>query len=382
MYFKLRHSLKFWLCLILLSLSLSCSLNGILPDGVRPEGIRSEKEILKMRWARNLDPVYNTGNLPIALQSVEIYQGLLFAGSDEGVMSAYDLETGRILWSHQDTDGQHAGPVVYNNKLIYGNRQGRVYARDYLTGELIYSVDLDAPIETRGVIVDGRLFFHLRNHKIFSMDATTGKVLWSYRRSVPFLTTVQGSSKPLIWNNQIIVGFADGFLVSLNLEDGLLLWESRLGQGSQFVDVDLSPKFVGDYIVASSLAGELTLIDPTSGNVVRRVDVTPSRAPIVLDSGGMLIGTVDGSLHLYDAQFNPLKHLELSQLPVTGIFSWKDGYLVTMASKEIYWFSKDLSTKKKAFDLGHAHSSILGEPRVEDDYFAFISSRHRLYVFK
>lgn len=374
---------KFFIVLFGVFFSTACSLvTDRLPESARPKGVAKEKPILNMVWSKNLDPIHNTGNLPIAVHSPYIYEGILYAGHGNGYMMAYDLENGRELWRKNDEGAYHAGPKVYNGMLIYGTRQGRVFARDYLTGELIYSVDLESSIESVPVIENGRLFFHLRNHRVFSLDAATGKILWAYRRSVPFTTTVQGVSRPLVYEGKVIIGFADGSVAALNIEDGVLLWDIRLGDGSNFVDVDINPTLINNQLAVSSLEGDLKFVDPNSGQIIRRLDITPSRAPLILSGQRMMVGTTRGQLVVFDRHFARVFEKSFARVPITNIVPWKNGHIVTLASKEIYWVSPDFENVSQVFDMGHAHSAVLGDVSLSDQVLAFISARHRLYVFK
>lgn len=345
-------------------------------------GVRDNSDLLRPAWFKNIDPIYNTGNLPIAVHGPVIFQGILFAGTDEGEMVAYHLADGRELWREKDNGGYHSRPVVYNNKLLYGTRQGRVYARDYLSGQLIYSVDLDAAIESPAVVHEGRMFFHLRNHKIFSMDVETGKILWAYRRSVPFLTTMHGVSVPKIHEGRLIVGFADGAIVALGLEDGVVIWEARIDGGGKFVDVDLDPFIFNGQLLSSSVSSELHLIDPLSGQMIRRVELNLSRSPFKISDQRVLAGTTTGQVKLLDRHLGVLNTLDLGHSHVTNILPWKGGYLITLAENRLFWIDAEVSESREVFDLGHAHSGVLGHATADEGFLSFISSRHRLYVFK
>ena len=163
----------------------SCSSVESLMGDYYPQAVKDDDQNFTLTWAKNLDPVYNSGNLPIAFNSPLINEGLVFAGHANGEMVAYQLDNGRPVWSEKDKGGHHGRPILYKDMIIYGTNQGRVIARNFLTGKIVYSVDVGSSIESQGVLYKGRVFFHLRNHQIFSLDATTGKTLWAYKRSVP-----------------------------------------------------------------------------------------------------------------------------------------------------------------------------------------------------
>jgi alcohol dehydrogenase (cytochrome c) len=40
--------------------------------------------------------------------------GLVFTGDAEGFFTAYDIQTGKSLWSFQCGSGHHSGPITYS----------------------------------------------------------------------------------------------------------------------------------------------------------------------------------------------------------------------------------------------------------------------------
>ena len=133
------------------------SLNNL----ISVEGVKKHSTFFNSSWRKNLDPVYDTGNLPIALNSPEIYDGIVFNGNNNGSFEAYDLESGRLLWKKKVRGEFHAKPTIYKKSVIYGTTDGRVYSHQYQTGKLNYELDLGASVESDGVVHDGRIFFHL-----------------------------------------------------------------------------------------------------------------------------------------------------------------------------------------------------------------------------
>ena len=361
--------------IFLLFITFGCANLSKTFDSTKPESQKA-----RLSWVKNLDPSYDTGNLPIAFQSPLIHDGLVFVGKDGEGMRAYQLNNGRLVWKVKDKGDYHAGIRVFEDLLIYGTNEGRVYARNYLTGEQEYAIDLDAPIESRPTFAKGVAYFHLRNHKVFALDAKTGEILWAYKRSVPYLTTIQRASLPLVHDGKVFVGFADGSVVAINAEDGVLLWESRLVSGSKFIDVDVAPMIYRGKLLVNSLAGELNILDPQTGNILRRVSITPARKPLEL-AEGLVVGTVDGKVHLLNSQFEIVSSIDLGRKAVTGVLPWKEGYIVTLAAKKIFWVDASLKQRETLFHLGHESSAVFGDSALSQGKAAILSSRNRLYLF-
>lgn len=345
--------------------------------------IKGAKELPKFftaRWIKNLDPGHDTGNLPIALQSPLIYRGFVYVGDNSGHMNAYSLEDGRLIWRFAEQDGYHSMPVAYKNSIIYGNANGRLYSRDYRSGKLNYAVDVGASVESQPTIYKGRLFLHSRNHQVFALDVETGKILWAYKRSVPFLTTLQRVSRPFVYSNRVYVGFADGFVASFSTEEGVLLWETKVAEGNKFIDVDSAPIVFSGKLVVTSMSDSLAVVNIKNGLIERKIPYSVSRAPFT-HKEHLIAGTADGELIRLDKDFKVVLKKKIAKDSVSNIRYFKnrliistvDGYLISVDDQ-------NFDVEEQRF-LGHKSSAIFGDLAIEDDSMAAMSSRNRLYVF-
>ncbi|EQC46157.1 PQQ-binding-like beta-propeller repeat protein [Bacteriovorax sp. Seq25_V] len=349
-------------------------------DVYKPEGVREAKNVFTPAWIKNLDPAYETGNLPISLGSPLIHDGVVYAGNNNGTMDAYSIKNGRLLWREKIKDGFQSAPIVYENLLIYGDVSGRVYAKDIVSGDFKYQFDLGSSVDSTLTVSKGRLFVHTRNHKLFAIDALTGKVLWSYKRSIPFFSTLQRTSKPLVVENRVFVGFADGFLLAFSLEEGQVVWEKKMSTADKFVDVDMSPTYFRGKLIVSSINGQAEVIDPQSGALHNRLAFTTNRDAYYLGSS-VVFGTIDGKLVIVDSSFNVEREVKVSTSAISSMSAWKNGYVITTVGKELIYIDQKFNVISK-YDLGSVHSAVFGVVSVEDDHLAMMSSRNRLYLFK
>lgn len=347
----------------------------------KPTKVVEGRASLTPAWIKNLDPLYDSGNLPIGLQSPLIHEGIVYAGHNSGYMQAYELENGRTVWSEFDGSAYHAGAVAYKDQVIYGTVQGRVISRHGILGTVKYSVDLGASVETRGVISNGRVFFQLRNHQVFCLDVETGKILWGYKRSVPYLTTLQRAGTPVVYKDKLLVGFADGTFAALSIEEGVLLYETKLSTATKFVDIDNAPFILQDRVYISPVGGFLSLIDPNTGKVLRTSDFTVSRPPLVRDEQ-LLFGTPNGELVLTDKNLNVLKTTKISEGVITSIVPYKHSFAVSTTAGTILLVDQKGLEVTETFKLGHAYSAVFGEMVSTGDDLAVLSSRNRLFLFK
>lgn len=351
----------------------------------KPIGVAPKLKALKPAWIKDMDPAYESGNLPIALQSPLIHEGIVYVGHNSGSMEAFELENGKPVWSEFDGSTYHASPVAYKDQIIYGTVQGRVISRHYTTGKIKYSVDLGASVETKGVVHQGRIFFHLRNHQVFSLDVETGKILWGYKRSLSYLTTLQRASTPLVYKDRVLVGLADGTLVALSVDEGVLLYESKLSTASKFVDVDNAAFIMNDKVYVGAVGGTLSMIDPNTGKVLRKADFIASRAPYLNPSehnDQLLFGTPTGELILADKNLTVLSTNKISEGVITSVVPFKKALAVSTTAGEILLVNAQTFQVLEKFQLGHAYSAVFGELAVQDQYLSVLSSRNRLFIFK
>lgn len=359
---------------ILSSVVLVSACSHIQPDG------KAERPFSPV-WTKNLDPLYDSGNLPIALQSPLIYEGLVFVGDNAGYFSAFELDNGRLVWKEKENTTYHAGAVGYKDQIIYGTVQGLVTSRQYLTGKIKYSVDLGASVETVGTIYEGRIFFQLRNHQVFALDLETGKILWAYKRSVPNLTTLQRASRPIVYKDKVIVGFADGALTALSLDEGVLLYETKLATTAKFLDVDATPFIHNDFLYAGAVGSSATVIDPKNGKILRKGDFSASAGPLLADNQ-LVFGTPNGEIIVTDKNLNIERREKVTNNYITSLISYNKYFAIGTTDGAVRLIEPKMLKDVSHFTFGHAYSAIFGDLSSTDNYLAVLSSRNRLFVFK
>lgn len=367
--------------LFLLVFVFSCSqLKGI--KGINLDSPVQDKAHFQLKWVKELDPNFSTGNFPIGTSSPYVHEDILYMGNLRGEMVAYDLESGRIIWKTQEKGPIQSQVNFYQDTVYYGTQTGRLLARHYFTGKLLYSVDLGSPIESQPSFLQGRLVLHLRNHSIIVLDARTGKVFWRYKRSIPYSTTLQRVSHINTHDGGILVGFADGSVALLSLEEGIIRWEQKISTGVKFVDVDVTPVVISKYIVAGSATGPMRLLNPVNGVIEKTIELNQSNTPLIED-GSFLVGSTDGRLFRVSNQGKILQSQKLSDDAISSIKPWKKGLVVTSMGSQVFYVDREKLQVLDIFDLGSDQSAVFGEAVVsEDGILGVYSARNRLYVFK
>jgi outer membrane protein assembly factor BamB len=187
-----------------------------------------------------------------------------------GEVEAFNRFDGDSLWD-VDIDAPITGGVGAGGAVVtVGTQDGLVWGLNADTGEVLWKTPVNAEVlaapQTDGVIVavatvDGHLH---------GLDAATGAVRWRYAAAAPALT-LRASAAPLIVNDLVIAGFANGRVVAVSAADGKPVWEVRAGipKGSseieRLIDVASDPVFSDGTLFVVSYQGMLSAIDVQSG---------------------------------------------------------------------------------------------------------------------
>lgn len=341
----------------------------------------NKRDFFTVRWAKDLDSLYVTGNLPITVGGVVVGENIVYAGALDGKFYAIDAENGRELWHFQEPNPIAAPGLVLNGNIYYGTQGGRLVVRQGVTGELQFAIDLGAPIESAPVHHEGRLVVYLRGHQIVCLDAVTGKIIWNYRRAIPITVTLQRTSRPLFVGDKVIVGFADGYAGALSLQEGTLQWEQRLVETQKFVDVDLNPIEAQGMVVSGSPGGGLKALDPASGAIRRNFPESSLTQPF-LRGESLVFGNDEGEIVFMSLDGSILRRQKVSKRPINQLLWWKD-HLVAMTFGGDLIGLDPLSFKRVGtFSLGHSQSAVFGDYALSDAGLGVLSSRNRLYFFE
>lgn len=351
---------------------------------IAPQNRRPNASSIKVAWSKNLDPYYESGNLAIGLGAPRIFNDIVYMGSLKGVMRAYDLETGRELWRENEKTPLGAPAELVQDHIVYGGQSGRLFSRHYLTGKLKYAIDLGSPIESAPYFYDGRLYLYLRGHQIVSLDPLSGKILWVFKRSVALTTTLQRTTKPLIIKGSLgakmIVGFADGYVGALSLNDGSLIWETKISDQGKFLDIDLNPLKFGHLVVTGSPSSELKALDEKTGSIIKNFNLVVEAHPLKRNQH-LILGTTSGEIIELDQEGKIVQKKKISSKPISALTLWNKTLVAASFDGALYFLNAKSFFIEEKFFLGNEVSAIYSDIVSNGDHLAVYSSRNRLYVF-
>ena len=248
-----------------------------------------------------------------ARSAATIADGRLFVLTLDDRMQAFSTGNGERQWNFQATAsvttllGQ-AAPAYSDGLLVGAFGSGDLVALRAESGTLAWSdslasargrgslVDLSA-IRALPVIDQGRVFAIGAGGLLVTLDLRSGRRLWERE--------VGGLQTPWIAGDWVFVQTADQVLAALGREDGRVRWVTdlpRYDNPERRRDPVFwtGPVLAGGKLILAGSGGNAVSVDPISGKIVGKIDLTDAAAVApVAAAGTLLLVSDDGSLQAF-----------------------------------------------------------------------------------
>lgn len=214
-----------------------------------------------------------------------VVDGVLYADSTDGKLTALDANTGKTIWSKSSRthgwfgwgdakrkDALYAGgPAVSGDLLAVGTLDGHVYAVNAKDGSPRWEAELNSEVLTAPVISGDQVIVRTSDGRIYGLDSKTGDRRWVYDQGTVPLLSLRGNGPMLSANGVLFFGSDDGKLVALRQDNGSKLWEQKLSTGEGRTDIDHlndadgAILLDGTTLYAAAYHGKLMAVDGPSG---------------------------------------------------------------------------------------------------------------------
>ncbi len=210
-----------------------------------------------------------------------LVDGILYVGSESGVVQAVDAGTREVRWRFQTDGPVFNAPLVVNDLVLVGSNDGQLRALDKVTGKLTWSfqagdVDWDVrDIFINGVptVLDGIAYFSSEDFNVYAVDVATGKEKWRHT-----LGEEPQALRIPVRDRVAYIGAWDGHLYAIDLTSGERVWrsvtddENRAALSEQVPFVTAVPIVTREHVYFSDWAGNLFCVDRRTGRQVWRFD--------------------------------------------------------------------------------------------------------------
>jgi len=105
----------------------------------------------------------------------------------------------------------HSSPAIVGGVVYIGSTDGRVYAFDAATGQPRWVAGTGARIFSSPTVANGVVYIGSQDHRLYALNAATGAILWTYTTGDAI------DSSPTVANGMVYVGSWDGKLYAFHL---------------------------------------------------------------------------------------------------------------------------------------------------------------------
>ncbi len=288
------------LSLALISLVSGCAMDDREVERVAPLAKFNSSMNVGVAWSSSSGGGHGTSGHYLRLQH-DIANQRVYTASYQGVVTAANANTGKIVWKKELKRNISSGVAVQNNIVVVGSTNGAVIALNAHNGDEIWRAQVPSEVIATPRIARDRVLIKTESGDLQALDTATGRLRWSFHQNPPELM-LRGGSAPTVVGNRVYAGFSDGQLVSLNLENGQLLWSRAIAlpHGSsaveRLVDIGSEPLVRDGIVYVVTYQGKLAALQMNTGNVLWEHDMS-SHVGLAVDAGSVY--AVDENSHVW-----------------------------------------------------------------------------------
>lgn len=187
-------------------------------------------------WINNL-----TFNKSPALLSggINVYNKTLYIGSEKANLYALDINNGSIIWTNRVSGEILSSPIVSNGLVIVHSSDGMLQAFDKDSGIFKWIIRLYDPpflsirgLSTPSIVSDNIVIIGSDTGIINAVNINKGNIIWQKFISFPRGTTDikklnDIDHAPVFLEKKIYTFSYDGFLSILDVDSGKIIWNSK-----------------------------------------------------------------------------------------------------------------------------------------------------------
>jgi outer membrane protein assembly factor BamB len=239
--------------------------------------------------------------------------GRVFAVTIDNQTVAFDVETGKKLWTHSGVSESAgllggASPALIGSTVIVPYSSGELVALRVNNGRVVWSDSLAsirktdtlatvAHIRGHPVVDHGVVYAVSHSGRLVAIDLRTGARIWE--------RAIGGSETPWIAGNFIYVVSNQGDLYCLTRLGGRVRWIQPLPRYEDPEDREglikwFGPILAGDRLMVVNNLGEVLSISPYTGKFLSKLELPdPLSVPPVVAGGSIFFLSDDADLIVY-----------------------------------------------------------------------------------
>jgi outer membrane protein assembly factor BamB len=302
--------------------------------------------------------------------SPAVSETAIYTASTSGTITSLNLATGRRNWQTYVRMPLSSGPGVGDGIVVVGCQKGNLVALNESDGREIWRASVHGEVIAAPAIGGGVVVVKTIDGYTRAFSTQNGQETWSYQQLEPNLI-LRGASRPIIRDQAVIVGYANGNLAKFGLNGGQLLWQETVAvpQGAfaieRMIDIDADPIVFQHHIYVATYQGRISSLDWTSGRALWTYDIS-SYTGMAADDNAVYISDAKGMVWAFDAD-NGLVNWRQKKLEyriISGPASMYNYIVVGDGEGYLHWLSKTDGHFAARVSLG---SAIYASPVVKNN---------------
>lgn len=226
--------------------------------------------------------------------------GRLYASDAGGKVTALDASNGNIIWQRHTNTAITSGVAIGRGDVFVGTAAGNLIALNSNTGAMQWFQTVSSSIIAPPLAAAGHVYIKTESSDVYAYQASQGHIVWNFPVASPGLTLRLGGAAA-VYGGDIIIGFANGQVASLDQQSGFPHWRMQLSrpQGTtvvaRMVDVDVAPLVVGNTVYIASYQGRVVALNAASGRVLWQHKLS-TFSGLAVDDKSLYVTDVAGDL--------------------------------------------------------------------------------------
>ncbi len=261
---------------------------------------------VNVKWKKKLDKADKAYGYRLVPAFIK---GQIFVATQSGKVLSLDAVTGAQNWQQELNIEISAGPGVSETVLAVASPEGEVLVLDLDTGATLWRTQVTSEVLSPPVIDRNKVVVRTQDGRVYGFDIQSGQRDWIFDTNIPNLT-LRGNSTPIARGGRLYVGFDNGKVAALNIDDGSVTWVQDVvnNQGKteidRIADIDGDIDVVATDLYIASAADKTMSVATESGRVLWSQDlgsvtgVTVSRRSLYLTDNASVVhqlNRADGS---------------------------------------------------------------------------------------
>jgi outer membrane protein assembly factor BamB len=265
-----------------------------------------------------------SASIPVGFSSAAVANGIVYVGSLDGHLYAFDATTGAPVWNAATGASICSSPAVADGAVYVGSGDGRVYAFDAETGAMRWATLAGyGAVWSAVTVADGLVYAGNTNGDMFAIKAKTGIVKWraaEYRRGL--------ISAPAVAQGIAYFAGDSGEFDAFDARTGAPLWQQFYSQGF------LGAPAVGGGTAFGNFGGYILALDAKTG-VEQWTSPTGAHGSIAIGGRHLYVGDDGDFLADIATATGAVKYTTLTGLPVEAAPAVANGVLYVGSLKNM-----------------------------------------------